>query len=90
MSRSSGNGSAVGPSILDPIELPEPSQNGRSHLQPLQSRTLDAVYLPSGKKSLSGISIRAFSLGVALGVAGIAAAQLAYYETALWRAPFSL
>jgi protein-S-isoprenylcysteine O-methyltransferase len=88
MSRSLGHGSAIGPSISGPIELPESSQNGGLHLQPLHSRTPDAVYLPGGKKSLPGISIRAFSLGIILGVAGIAAAQLAYYEVALWRAPF--
>jgi protein-S-isoprenylcysteine O-methyltransferase len=88
MSRSSGDGSAIGPGISGPIDLPESSQNGGSHLQPFQSCTPDAVYLPGGKKSLSGISIRAFSLGMALGVAGIAAVQLAYYEITLWRAPF--
>jgi protein-S-isoprenylcysteine O-methyltransferase len=88
MSGSSGNGSAIGPTVSGPPELPESSQNGGSHLQPLQFRTPDAPYLPGGKKSLAGISIRAFSLGIALGVTGIAAAQLACFEIALWRAPF--
>jgi protein-S-isoprenylcysteine O-methyltransferase len=88
MSGASGSGSAIGPSFSAPVELPESSQNGGSHLQPFQSHMPDAVYLPGGKRSLSGISVRAFSLGVALGVAGTAAAQLAYHGIALWRAPF--
>jgi protein-S-isoprenylcysteine O-methyltransferase len=88
MSHSSANGSAIGLVVSRPTELPESSQNGGSHLQPLQFRTLDAPYLPGGKKSLAGISIRAFSLGIALGVTGIVAAQLACFEIALWRAPF--
>ncbi len=50
--------------------------------------SLDPAYLPGGKKSLSAISIRAFDLGIALGVASIATVQLAYYEIGLWRAPF--
>ena len=88
MSHSTGTGSAIGPSFSGPIDLPESSQNGGPHLAPSQYRTPDAVYLPGGKKSLSGISIRAFSLGIALGVASIATALLAYFEIALWRAPF--
>lgn len=88
MSAFSGHGSAIGPSVSRPIELPESSQNGGSHLQPLQPYPSDVAYLPGGKKSLAGISIRAFSLGIALGVAGIAGAQLAYYQLPLWRAPF--
>ena len=88
MSDSPKNGSAIGPSSSGPVDLPQSSQNGGPHLQSFQSRILDAVYLPGGKKSLSGISIRAFSLGIALGVASIATAQLAYYDITLWRAPF--
>ena len=88
MSQSPGNGSAIGPSIPGPVEIPEFAQNGGLHLQQLQFRTLDSVYLPGGKRSLSGISIRAFSLGIVLGVASFATTLLAYYEIALWRAPF--
>jgi len=88
MSQSSGNGSAIGPSIPGPIEIPESARNGGLHLQQLQFRTPDSVYLPGGKRSLSGISIRAFSLGIVLGVASFATALLAYYGIALWRAPF--
>jgi len=45
-------------------------------------------YLPGGPKSLPGISIRAFGLGVALGVSGLLAAELAFWGYDLWRAPF--
>lgn len=88
MSRPSGNGYVIGPHVTGPVEVPESSHPGGSRLQSLQLQAPDAVYLPGGKKSLSGISIRAFSLGIALGVAGGAAAQLAYYGIDLWRAPF--
>lgn len=82
---SPGNGSAVPPFLVNR----HPSQrNGTPPvgLRPLS--TFDPAYLPSGMKSLSGISIRAFSLGIALGITIIATVQLAYYSCPLWRAPF--
>ena len=88
MSQSPGNGSAIEPRLPAPVDVPESSQNGGSHLHSFPPRSLDVIYLPGGKKSLSGISLRSFSLGIALGVASSVTAQLLYYGVALWRAPF--
>ncbi|KAF2497715.1 prenyl cysteine carboxyl methyltransferas-like protein Ste14 [Lophium mytilinum] len=43
---------------------------------------------PSGKRSLSGIALRAFLLGSVLGLSICATALLLYYKQHLWRAPF--
>lgn len=52
------------------------------------SPPVDPAYLPGGKKSLPGISIRAFGLGFVLGTSFVVTVQLAYHGFALWRAPF--
>lgn len=44
-------------------------------------------YLPGGKRSLSGISIRAFGLGIALGLSIPLTLELAIHGHGLWRAP---
>ncbi|EXJ89270.1 hypothetical protein A1O3_02336 [Capronia epimyces CBS 606.96] len=44
-------------------------------------------YLPGGKRSLSGVAIRAFGLGIGLGVSLILTLGLAYWGYGLWRAP---
>jgi protein-S-isoprenylcysteine O-methyltransferase len=44
--------------------------------------------LPHGKKSLSGISLRAFVLGMLLGSSAILALLLASHHNSLWRAPY--
>lgn len=44
-------------------------------------------YLPRGRKSLPGISIRAFLLGTAFGLCLLSATQLAYFGYGLWRIP---
>src|SRR5947209_6931338 len=88
MPLSAGNGSVIGPNFSQPIDSPESSQKDGSHLIPSQYRTPDAVYLSGGNRSLSGISVRAFCLGIVLGVASVATVQLAYHHISLWRAPF--
>lgn len=51
--------------------------------------TVDPSNYPGGKKSLSGISIRAFILGTTLGVSVCLVFFTSFY-TPLWRAPFFL
>ncbi len=58
--------------------------NGHADLQPVY---IPPPYLPGGKRALSGISIRAFTLGTALGVSTILTLELAYWHNELWRAP---
>ncbi|OJJ31005.1 hypothetical protein ASPWEDRAFT_62326 [Aspergillus wentii DTO 134E9] len=51
----------------------------------------DASNFPNGKKSLSGISIRAFLLGTTLGLSIFLAISLAWFASSpLWRVPFFL
>ncbi|EEP75966.1 hypothetical protein UREG_00813 [Uncinocarpus reesii 1704] len=49
---------------------------------------IDPVYLPGGKKSLSGISIRSFLLGQAAGTCAVLSALLYTGSNPLWRVPF--
>ncbi|KAJ9608475.1 farnesyl cysteine-carboxyl methyltransferase [Cladophialophora chaetospira] len=58
--------------------------NGHSNVPPMY---IPPPYLPGGKRALSGISIRAFILGTALGVSTILTIELAYWDNGLWRAP---
>ncbi|KIX05755.1 uncharacterized protein Z518_03727 [Rhinocladiella mackenziei CBS 650.93] len=51
------------------------------------SMYIPPAYLPGGRRSLSGISIRAFALGVALGSCTLLTLELAYWGDGLWRAP---
>lgn len=51
---------------------------------------LDASLPPSGPKSLSGISLRSFLLGLTLGVCLLLASFLVRTSHPLWRAPFFL
>jgi protein-S-isoprenylcysteine O-methyltransferase len=44
-------------------------------------------YLPGGKRSLSGVSIRAFCLGTALGFSLLLTVEMARWGYGLWRAP---
>jgi len=63
-------------------------QNGGPPFQPYRAPMfIHPYYLPGGNRSLSGISIRAFSLGIAFGSCLVLAVQLAYFEYGLWRAP---
>ncbi|KAH0548239.1 hypothetical protein GP486_008052 [Trichoglossum hirsutum] len=56
-------------------------EDSRQHAIPVSP-----AFLPGGPKSLSGISIRAFSLGLALGIASSLSLFLSVHTT-LWRAP---
>ncbi|KAF2477521.1 prenyl cysteine carboxyl methyltransferas-like protein Ste14 [Lindgomyces ingoldianus] len=51
--------------------------------------TIPRAFWPGGDRSLSGIAIRAFLLGVTLGLSSLfSLALLLYYQNRLWRAPF--
>lgn len=84
------------PNIPWPTERPsEPSEPGwRPSARPSQDQTsatpatLDPSNLPDGKKSLSGIAIRAHLLGIALGISACATLFSAVtLQTPLWRVP---
>lgn len=59
--------------------LPSPTYRAPMYIHP--------YYLPGGNRSLSGISVRAFSLGIAFGMCLVLTVQLAYFGYGLWRAP---
>lgn len=95
------NGSAT--SSHDNISFPvnRPAQQGQwtpeldaslrareaSNVQIKSANCLPTEFLPDGKRSLAGIALRAFFLGNAAIVGFFFAAQLAYYDSHLWR-PF--
>jgi protein-S-isoprenylcysteine O-methyltransferase len=58
--------------------------NARADLQPMY---IPPPYLPGGKRALSGISLRAFALGVTLGISTSLTLELAYWGNVLWKAP---
>jgi protein-S-isoprenylcysteine O-methyltransferase len=58
--------------------------NGRADMQRMY---IPPPYLPGGKRALSGISLRAFVLGIAGGVSTVLALELVYWANGLWRAP---
>ncbi|KAI1628533.1 protein-S-isoprenylcysteine O-methyltransferase [Exophiala viscosa] len=85
MSDSSDSGS---PGIVhefprDRIELHQ--QNGAAAYPP--TSYIPPAYLPGGRRSLSGISIRAFALGIAVGSCLLLTIELLYWGYGLWRAP---
>lgn len=53
-----------------------------------EPRSLDPSLLPGGNTALSGISVRAFFLGIALGLSSIITVSLAWQQIQLWRVPF--
>ncbi|OCT53189.1 Protein-S-isoprenylcysteine O-methyltransferase [Cladophialophora carrionii] len=61
--------------------------NGNSARARLQPMYIPPPYLPGGKRALSGISLRAFALGLAVGVSTVLGLELAYWHNGLWRAP---
>ncbi|RMZ92004.1 hypothetical protein DV736_g738, partial [Chaetothyriales sp. CBS 134916] len=68
-------------------------QHRQQHVPPASqidapSFYVNPQYLPGGAKSLSGISIRAYGLGIALGICSLLSAELAYWGYGIWRAPF--
>lgn len=87
MSDSSDPGS---PGIIheSPRDRIEHHQNGGPRLQSYPPPMyIPPQYLPGGRRSLSGVSIRAFSLGIALGFSLLLTLQLLYWGHGLWRAP---
>ena len=60
------------------------NENARADLQPMY---VPPAYLPGGKRALSGISIRAFGLGIALAISTVFTVELVYWGNGLWRAP---
>jgi protein-S-isoprenylcysteine O-methyltransferase len=53
-------------------------------------RAYERAFLPNQPKSLSGIALRSFLLGLVLSISSTLSLYLAYNEQALWRAPFFL
>ena len=70
-------------------EHPESIQNGAPPYRSASASStyVSPQYLPGGRRSLPGISIRAYGLGVALGFCSLLAAQLAYFDYTIWRGP---
>lgn len=66
----------------DRIEL---HQNGAPAYPP--TSYIPPAYMPGGRRSLSGVSIRAFALGIALGSCLLLTLELLYWGYGLWRAP---
>ncbi|KAE8149456.1 Isoprenylcysteine carboxyl methyltransferase family-domain-containing protein [Aspergillus avenaceus] len=52
--------------------------------------SLDPSNYPNGKKSLAGISLRAFIIGTTLGLSVSGTISLLFLDTPLWRLPFFL
>ncbi|KAJ4391143.1 farnesyl cysteine-carboxyl methyltransferase [Gnomoniopsis smithogilvyi] len=73
-----------GPSLRRPPQSPHAEERSEAF-------SPDKLYLPGQPKSLSGIALRAFCLGIALAVGCIAtAAVLLATSSPLWRLPFFL
>lgn len=71
-----------------PRELTAHHQNGGPPSEPYRAPMyIHPYYLPGGNRSLSGISIRAFSLGIAFGSCFVLTILLAFFGCGLWRAP---
>ncbi|RMD41649.1 hypothetical protein DV735_g3485, partial [Chaetothyriales sp. CBS 134920] len=78
---------------LSPNQSQGESRQRRQHHVPASqtaavSPYVNPQYLPGGAKSLSGISLRAYGLGIALGTCTLLSAELAYWGSSIWRAPF--
>lgn len=72
-----------------PPQTPQAETNSSSGNISFLNKTIDPSNLPSGKKSLAGISLRAFILGQVFGLcASLAFLLYWYYSNPLWRAPF--
>jgi protein-S-isoprenylcysteine O-methyltransferase len=63
------------------------ARQGTRFQQP-PSRTTPKELFPGGERALAGIALRAFLLGLTLGLCLILTTELAYYHNRLWRAPF--
>lgn len=71
-----------------PTNRPEHHQNGAPPVNRAFTIPVNPVYLPGGPRSISGISIRGFGLGIAFGACVTLTAELAFLDVYLWRAPF--
>ena len=74
------------PDISWPLEHPEDQQNGRTPLTTPVLPCLDPSLMVGGSRGLSGISSRAFFLGVTFGAMSVMTLELAYFEICMWRA----
>ncbi|KAF2187247.1 ICMT-domain-containing protein [Zopfia rhizophila CBS 207.26] len=59
-----------------------------SNIQHRGPNALPREFYPSGKRSLSGIAIRGFFLGLTFGLCILTTLALLYLQNRLWRAPF--
>lgn len=67
------------------------AREAASHLLSNGTRTAPTMIreiLPGGRKALDGIAMRAFSLGLSLGVSAVLTILLVYMQHPIWRAPF--
>ena len=72
--------------MSSPGDRIEEHVNGNARVD-LRQMYIPPAYLPGGKRALSGISTRAFGLGVALGTSTILTLEMVYGGNELWRAP---
>lgn len=82
----SDDDSTHAPDISWPLEWPEHQQNGRPPLVLPTLPSFDHSFIAGGSKALSGISSRAFFLGVTFGVMSVMTIELAYLGMPIWRA----
>ena len=86
MSDSSSEPSSPGIIHEFPRDRIEQHINGSSR-PTLQPMYIPPSYLPGGRRALAGISIRAFGLGIALGISTVLTLEMVYWGNELWRAP---
>ncbi|KAL1967873.1 hypothetical protein VTN77DRAFT_2562 [Rasamsonia byssochlamydoides] len=76
------------PATTTTITTPTTTANTNGTTTMRDSPSLDPSNYPGGKKSLSGISLRAFLLGVVLGICATLTLVLVVLSIPLWRVPF--
>ena len=69
-----------------PLERPDNQQNGGASVARPSLTSFDPSFMVGGSKALSGISSRAFCLGITFGIMTVATIQLAYLQMSSWRA----
>jgi protein-S-isoprenylcysteine O-methyltransferase len=74
------------PDITWPLDRPENQKNDGAPLALPALPSFDPSFMVGGSKALSGISSRAFCLGVTFGVMTIMTIELAYLQMSIWRA----
>ena len=84
------------PQHRTPWDSASSTANGHAHTAvpapayPPSASSIDPLILPDGRYPLSGISLRAFTLGLTLGLSTSLSSYLALTSSPLWRAPFFL